>query len=88
MYVESKEGHTYLRTQLEDKASHKLLSFIHPQEMAKWAMKIRKIQKKMKQDPKDEYDTEFVDVDTILMMYMDEYRSTKRTNQKRLQKFY
>ena len=28
MYVESKEGHTYLRHQLEDKCSQKLLTFI------------------------------------------------------------
>ena len=43
-------------------------------------MKIRKIQKKMKQDPKDDFDTDFVDIDIIIQMYMEEYRAAKRAN--------
>ena len=67
LYVESKEGHTYIRAQLEDKISTRAMgAFITTQEHAKWTHKIRKITKKMKQDPKDDYDTDFVDIDVII----------------------
>ena len=56
--------------------------------MAKWSMKIRKIQKKMKQLPTDDFDTEFVDIDAVLIMYMEEFRSSKRVMQKRLAKLF
>jgi len=42
--------------------------------MAKWSQKVRQIYKKMKQNPTDDFDTEFADVDVVLLMYMEEFR--------------
>jgi hypothetical protein len=43
--------------------------------LAKWNPKIRRILKKHKKDDMDDFDTEFVDFDQLLSMYIEEFRS-------------
>lgn len=47
---------------------------------------MRRILKKIKTDSLDDHDTEYIDIDTLLAMYLEEYKNTKRNIQKKLQK--
>ena len=49
-------------------------------------MKITQIVKKMKDNNLDDYDTDYVDVDLLLDMYLQEFRNTKRDNLIKLSK--
>jgi hypothetical protein len=70
----------------EEKASSKVLQFLAPVEFSKWGVKVRRCLKKIKVDPLSDFDTEYVDIDQILCMYMDEFKQTKRYIQRKLQK--
>ena len=54
--------------------------FIDSVEMAKWAVRIRKLSRKLKTDDLNDFDTDFVDIDILLTMYVDEFRQFKRFN--------
>ena len=62
----------------EERASSKLLTFVLPTDMTKWNMTVKRIIKKIKKDPSDDFDTEYVDVDALLKMYADWFVQFKR----------
>lgn len=62
----------------EEKCSVKLLTFVNPQEMQKWIMTIKRIVKTLKRNPNDDFDTDYVDVDSLLNMYMESFRMFKK----------
>ena len=47
---------------------------------------MKRIIKCRKKDPSDDYDTEYLDVDSLLNMYLEYFRAQKRKQQKALQK--
>lgn len=54
--------------------------------MTKWNMTLKRHIRKIKKDPSDDYDTEYVDVDQLLGMYCEWFRNFKKANQKKLSK--
>ena len=70
----------------EERASNKLLTFMPAGDMLKWNVQIKRIIKKIKKDPADDYDTEYVDVDSLLKMYCEEFIREKRSKRKKLLK--
>jgi hypothetical protein len=67
-----------MQQKIEERISQKLLTFVPPTDMSKWNMTVKRIIKKIKRDPSDDYDTEYVDVDQLLGMYMDSFRTYKK----------
>lgn len=47
-------------------------------ETPKWNAKLRRTYKKLKTDQLDDYDTDYIDVDVLLGMYIDEFRTAKQ----------
>jgi hypothetical protein len=45
-----------------------------------WNVKVRRACKKIKKDDMDNFDTDFIDLDQLLGMYLDEFRSFRRAN--------
>ena len=72
----------------EERASSKLLTFVLPTDMTKWNMTVKRIIKKIKKDPSDDFDTEYIDVDALLKMYSDWFMQFKKDQQKKLLKQY
>ena len=68
----------------EERCSNKILTFVQPADMGKWSVMVKRIIKKIKRDPTEDFDTEYVDIDTLLNMYMEQFRIFKRMMQKRL----
>ena len=85
-FQESKEGFTYMMQKTEERASAKLLTFVLPTDMTKWNMTVKRIIKKIKKDPADDYDTEYIDVDALLKMYIEWFTTFKKSQQKKLVK--
>ena len=75
-----------MKRNLEERMTSKLLTFVLATDMTKWNMHVTRIIKKLKQDPNDDYDTEYVDVDQLLSMYLEWFKIYKRTQQKNLSK--
>lgn len=71
---------------MEERISSKLLTFIPAQEQGKWSNKIKRNLKKTKVNDLDDFDTEFIDIDTLLSMYNTEFREAKRQNQDKIKK--
>jgi len=70
----------------EERISSKLLTFVPGTEMQKWNMMVKRIVKSLKKNPNDDYDTDYLDVDTLLNMYIEYFRSAKKSQQKKLSK--
>lgn len=73
-FQESKEGFTYMQQKIEERISSKLLTFVLPTDMTKWNMMVKRIIKSIKRNETDDFDTEYVDVDALLNMYVDYFR--------------
>ena len=71
-----------MKRNLEERMTSKLLTFVLATDMTKWNMHVTRIVKKLKQDPNDDYDTEYVDVDVLLGMYLDWFKIYKKTQRK------
>ena len=63
----------------EERSSAKLLTFVLPTDMTKWNMTVKRIIKKIKKDPADDYDTEYIDVDALLKMYCEWFLVFKKS---------
>ena len=46
--------------------------------MSSWVLKIRRACKKIKVNELDDFDTEYLDLDQLLGMYLEEFRNIKR----------
>lgn len=58
--------------------SPKLLTFVVPTDLKKWELNLKRFIKKIKKDPSDDYDTEYIDVDQLLSLYIDWFKANKR----------
>ena len=76
--IESKEGFTYVTTLAEQNVSARLLNFVPARDAAKWHVIMNSCLKKIKLDQMDEFQTEFIDVDLLLNLYMQQYTLTRR----------
>jgi len=72
----------------EERISTKLMTFLLPTDMQKWQMNVKRVIKSLKKDQSDDYDTDYVDVDSLLNMYVDYFRVFKKAQQKKLSKQY
>lgn len=52
--------------------------------MAKWNITVKRLIKKIKKDPSDDFDTEYVDIDALLGMYIEYFKLFKTQMQKRI----
>ena len=82
--AEYKDGYTYLPSKTEERVSSKLLTFILPNQMTKWNMAIQRFVVKIKLDPMDDFDQDYIDVDVLLHKYLELFLNTKKTYQKNL----
>ena len=57
---------------------------MNPAELSGWGVKIRRACKKIKINDMDDFDTDYIDMDQLLLMYLEEYRSNKRNTTKRV----
>jgi hypothetical protein len=62
------------------------MTWFTEQESRKWFHKIRRNLKRFKAKPDDDFESEFVDVDILLDLYVEEYVTKKKQNLKELQK--
>ena len=58
----------------EERVSGKLLTFVLPTDMTKWNMMVKRIVKSIKKNESDDFDTDYIDVDSLLQMYLDYFR--------------
>lgn len=84
MFQESKEGFTYLPQKIEDTVTPKCLMFLPETELHNWSTKVRRSCKKIKMSELDDFDTDFIDVDVLLGMYVDEFKTFKRELTKKI----
>jgi hypothetical protein len=84
--MESKDGITYLKVVLEEPVTSVLMSWFGEQENRKWFHKIRRNLKRLKAKPEDDFESEFIDLDILLDLYIEEYVAKKKANLKELQK--
>jgi hypothetical protein len=85
-FQDSKDGFTYMRLAFEENLTAALMTWFGEQENRKWFHKIRKVMKRYKAQAADDFETEFVDVDVLLDLYLEEYQHRKKHNLKELQK--
>jgi hypothetical protein len=55
-------------------------------DLNKWSIEIKRITKKVKLNPNDDFDTEYVDIDQLMQLYMENYKSVKAEGQKNVLK--
>jgi hypothetical protein len=68
-WLESKEGYTYVPIKVEDKIARCVLAFLPSTDMSVWSVNIRRYVVKIKYREEDEFDTDFLEVDSLLGMY-------------------
>lgn len=85
-FTDSKDGFTFMKLQFEDTATSVLMTWFGEQENRKWFHKIRRNMKKYKAQATDDFETEYIDVDVLLDLYIDEYSTKRKANLKELQK--
>lgn len=83
-FLESKDGYTYVKCAHEETASGILLSWFGDQDSRKWFHKVRRNVKKIKTSPLDDFETDYIDIDILLSMYIEEFKTKKKANQKNL----
>ena len=70
-WLESKEGFTYIPKPVEDKISQKMMSIVPPSEIGRWNKSITVELRKMKADPEEKFESDFIDLDKLFHMYME-----------------
>lgn len=69
----------------EDATTSLLMTWFGEAENRKWFQKIRRNLKRFKISPTDDIESEFIDTDILLDLYLDEYTTKKKANLKELQ---
>ena len=85
-FSEAKDGITYLWLSFEEPISSVLLTWFGEPENKKWFHKIRRNLKRFKAKPEDDFESEFIDIDILLDLFIEEYVAKKKQNLKDLQK--
>ena len=71
----------------ENSVSKQLLIFRTQQEIVEdWNPKVKKIVKTIKTSELDDFDLEFIDLDQLFSLYLNEFRTARQSTFKRLQK--
>ena len=85
-FVESTEGMTYVRVKHHDKVAGKILPMIRGPcgDLQKWNLKVRRLVKRIKNKQGSEAD--YLDLDQIVGMMLEEYKNQRRLFQRDLQK--
>ncbi|CDW81151.1 UNKNOWN [Stylonychia lemnae] len=85
-FIESKDGITYVRVTHEEIITTTLMNWFNDQDSRKWFHKVRRNVKKIKTNPLDDFETDYIDTDVLLNMYCEEYKTKRKQNQKNLSK--
>ena len=56
------------------------MSWFGDQDSRKWFHKVRRNVKRIKTSPLDDFETDYIDVDVLLSMYDEEFKSKKKAN--------
>jgi len=83
---DSKDGITYLMYEHEENATQALITWFGEEDNRKWFNRVRKSMKRIKINPTDEQETELIDIDILLEMYVEEFQGRKKKILKDLQK--
>lgn len=84
-FFESDEGHTYVKMVHQQKHSLKLLNFLYcekDRDTVRWSTMVKACIKKIRISSLDTNETEFVDLDYVFNLYLDEYKMLRKENQK------
>lgn len=86
-FLESREGMTYVRLKHHDKVAKDILPLIKGPcgDLQKWNLKIRRMVKRIN-NVERKIEADYVDVDMILGMLMEEYKAQRRLYQRDLAK--
>ena len=86
-FLESREGMTYVRVKHHDKVVKEILPLIRgPQgDTQKWNLKIRRLVKRITNEER-KIEADYLDVDMVLGMMIEEYKTQRRQNQRDLNK--
>lgn len=68
-FLESREGFSYIMSKHAARMSEKLLTFLK-KGLQKWKIILGNVIKRIKKDQSDDFDTEYVDIDTLLALYL------------------
>ncbi len=71
-----------MKLMYEEEATQSLMTWFEEKENKKWQHKIRKISKRYKANVTDDFETEFIDIDSLLDLYIEEYQTKKKLNLK------
>ena len=74
-----------MKLMYEEEATQSLMTWFEEKENKKWQHKIRKISKRYKANVTDDFETEFIDIDSLLDLYIEEYQTKKKLNLKNFQ---
>ena len=86
-FVDSKEGYTYIKSQQEARQTQKVMNFLYGEkdrDIPRWLKQVKTIIRKIKINPADEQEVDFVDVDALLKLYMQEYFALRKKIQKNI----
>jgi len=85
-FFDSKDGITYLLYQDEENATQALITWFGEEDNRKWFNRVRKSMRRIKVNASDEQETELIDIDALLEMYIEEYQTRKKKILKDLQR--
>jgi hypothetical protein len=85
-FFDSKDGITYLKYEYEENATQALITWFGEEDNRKWFNRVRKSMKRIKINPTDEQETELIDIDALLEMYVEEFQGRKKKILKDLHK--
>lgn len=63
---------------LEDSITTKILGFIPPQDISRWNKTVSMLIKKKKADPMDDFETDFIDIDTLFSLYVEQFKQGRQ----------
>ena len=77
-FIESKEGYTYLSSLVEQTVSARLLNFVPAKDAMKWQVIINIQMKRIRMDQMDEFQTEFIDFDLLMSLYVQQFTLVRK----------
>lgn len=77
-FIESKDGITFIRVSHEENITQILINWFNDQDARKWFHKVRRNVKKIKTNPLDDFETDYIDIDVLLNMYCEEYKTKRK----------
>lgn len=78
-FIESNEGFSYIAKEDEEKITMPLLSFCEPAEKTGASRVINTIVKQIKLNELDRVDSEFIDIDELLKVYVGAFQAARKS---------